>query len=143
MCIDFVIREVEKHIALTKVILWSDECAVQFRSHFAFKLISTYSPDLLIEWHYNEAHHVKEPMDGIGGTITCCICQVKSGQFIINSTEDFWKAANRFCSSITTLFQKSDLILSEPSDIEEAPIVTGTLKIHKFTRCPPTATEET
>ena len=52
-------------------------------------------------------------------------------------------AANRFCSSITTLFKKTDVILSEPSDIEEAPIITGTLKIHKFTGCPPTATGDT
>ena len=51
--------------------------------------------------------------------------QVKSGQII------------------TTLFPKSDVILSEPSDIEEAPTTTGTLKIHKFRRYPPTATGET
>ena len=59
-CIDFVIKEVEKHIALTKVILWSDGCAAQFRSRFVFKLISTYRPDLLIDWHYNEAHHGRD-----------------------------------------------------------------------------------
>ena len=54
----------------------------------------------------------------------------------------FCKAANQFCPSITTLFQKSDVILSKPSDTEEAPIISGTLKIHKFTRCPPTTTGE-
>ena len=67
---------------------------------------------------------------------------VKSGQIVINSAEDFCKAANQFCPSITTLFQKSDVILGEPSDIEQAPIITGTLKIRKFTRRPPTATGE-
>ena len=63
-CIDFVIREVEKHITLTKVILWSDGCAVQFRSRFVCKLISTYRLDLQINWRYNEVHHGKRPMDG-------------------------------------------------------------------------------
>ena len=144
MCIDFVINEVEKHIALTKVILWSDGCAAQFRCRFVFKLISSDRPDLLIDSHYNGAHHGKSPMDGMGGTIKNVVfCQVKSDQIIINSAKDFCKTVNQFCPSITTLFQKSDVILSEPSDIEEAPIITGTLKIHKFTRCFPTATGET
>ena len=82
-------------------------------------------------------------MKGIGDAIKHVFCQVKSGQIILNSTEDFCKAANQFCPSITTLIQKSDVILSEPSDIEEEPIITGTFKTHKFTRCPPTAIGET
>ena len=142
-CIDFVIQEVERHITLTKVIVWSDGCAVQLRSRFVFKLISTFRPDLLIDWHYNKAHHDRGPMDGIGGTLNNVFRQIKSGQIVINSAEDFSKAANQFCPSITTLFQKSDMILSEPSDIEEAPVIPGTLKIYKFTRCSPTATGET
>ena len=99
-----------------------------------FKLISTWRPDLLIDWHYNEAHHGKGSMDGIGAAIKNVVFrQVKSGQIIINLAEDFCKAANQFYPSITTLFQKLDVILSEPSDIEEATIITGTIKIHKFT----------
>ena len=69
MCIDFVIIEVEKHGVLTKFILWSDGCAAQFRSPFVFKLIPTYRPDLLIDWHYNETHHDKGIMDRIDVTI--------------------------------------------------------------------------
>ena len=134
-CIDFVIREVEKHITLTKVILWSDGCAAQFRSRFVFKLISTYHLDLQISWHYNEAHHGKGPMDGIGGTLKNVVFrQVMSGKIIINSAEEFCKAANQFCPSITTLFQKANIIPSEPDDIEKAPIIPATLKIHMLKR---------
>ena len=61
------------------------------------------------QWHYNEAHHGKGPMDGIGGTIKNMIFrQVKAGKVIINSAEDFYNAANQFYPSITTLFQQSD-----------------------------------
>ena len=112
------------------------------RSRFIFKLVSTYCPDLLIDWHYNEAHHGKELMGGIGGTIKTVFHQVKSDQIIINSAEDFCKAANQFCPSIAMLLQKSDVILSETSDIEEAPIIPETLKIHKFTRCSPLQSEK-
>ena len=93
--------------------------------------------------HHNEAHHGKEPMDDIGGTNKKLMFrQIRSGQIIINLAEDFCKVANQFSSSITTLFQKLDVILSDPSDIEEAPIIPGALKIHMFTRIHPTATGE-
>ena len=134
-CIDFVIKEVEKHMKLTKAVIWSDECAAQFRSCFIFKLLFTYRPDLLIDWHYNEAQHSKGSMDGIGGTIKNVVFRhVKSGRIIVNSMKEFSDAANQFCPSITTLFQRSDAILSEPIDIEEAPIITETLKIHNLKR---------
>ena len=68
---------------------------------------------------------------------------MKSDQIIFNLAEDFCKAANQFFPSITTLFKKSGVILSEPSDIEEAQIISGTLKIHKFKQCLPTVTRET
>lgn len=142
-CIDFVMKEVEKHIFLKKIIIWSDGCASQFRSRYVFKLLSTYRPDLSIEWHYNEAHHGKGPMDGIGGTIKNVVFrQVKSGKTIINSAEDFCKAANQFCPSIATLFQQSEVLLKEPVDIQKAPVIPSTLKIHKFKRLPATASGE-
>ena len=68
-CVDLVVKEVEKHIALSKIILWSDGCASQFRSRFVFKLLAHYRPDLEMSWFYNGAHHGKGPMDGIGGTV--------------------------------------------------------------------------
>ena len=35
-CSDFVMKEVEKHIFLKKIIIWSDGCASQFRSRYVF-----------------------------------------------------------------------------------------------------------
>ena len=72
-------------------------------------------------------------MDRIGGTINNVVFrQVKSGQTIIYSAEDFCETSNQFCPSITMLFEKSDVILSVPSDIEEAQIIPGTLNILRF-----------
>ena len=83
-------------------------------------------------------------MDGKGNVVKNVVFrQVKSGQIIINSAEDFCEAGNQLCRWVTMLFQKSDVILSEPSDFEKAPIIKGTLKIHKFTPCLPRATGET
>ena len=70
--------------------VWSDRCASQFRSRFVFTLLSSYRPELLLEWNYNEAHHSKGPIDGIGGTITNAVFrQVKSGKVVINSPIEF------------------------------------------------------
>ena len=98
-CIDFVITEVERHTSLTKIIIWSGGCAAQFRSRFVFKLLANYRRDLQIEWNYNEAHHGKGPMDGMGYL-------EKSGRVIINSAEEFSVAANKFFLSIATQFKK-------------------------------------
>ena len=134
-CIDFVVKEIEKRIPLTKVILWIDGCAAQFRSRFVFKLLADYRPDIQVEWNYNEAHHGKGPMDGIGGTVKNVVYrQVKSGNVTINSVEKFFDAVNRFVPTITTLSQKEDHGLAEPDDINQAPSIPVTLKILKFVR---------
>ena len=67
-CVDMVLK-IKKETEVKKLIVWSDGCASQFRSRFVFKLLSLYRPELLLEWNYNETHHGKGPMDGIGGTI--------------------------------------------------------------------------
>ena len=56
-CINFVIKEVERHTNLTKMIMWSDGSAAQFRSRFALKLLAKYRRDLRLERNYNEAYH--------------------------------------------------------------------------------------
>ena len=71
-CVDFVIKDVERHTNLTKIIMWSDGCAAQFSSRFVVKLLANYRRDLQLEWNYNEAHHGKCPMDGVEGTIKKC-----------------------------------------------------------------------
>ena len=71
-----------------------------------FKFLSSYRTDLIIEWNYNEAHHGKGPMDGIGGTIKNVVYRkVKTGKVIFNSAEEFHEAANKFIPSIKSLFQ--------------------------------------
>ena len=78
-CVVMVLKEIVTDNKVKKPMVWSDGCASQFRSRFAFKLLSSYRPELLTEWNYNEAHHWKDPMDGVGGTIKMS-CFVKSSQ---------------------------------------------------------------
>ena len=43
-------------------------CVPQFWFEFMSKLLTLIHYEIDLEWHYNEAHLGKEPMDGIGGT---------------------------------------------------------------------------
>ena len=80
-------------------------------------------------------------MDAIGGTIKNVVFHhVKSERIIVNSAKEFSEATNQCCPSITTLFERSDAILREPINIEEASIISGTLKIHNLKRSNQTAT---
>ena len=56
-CLDVVLKEIEKETEVKKLIVWSDGCAFQFMSRFVFKLLSSYRPELLLEWNYIEAHN--------------------------------------------------------------------------------------
>ena len=67
-------------------------------------LLSTIDQAIDVEWHYNEAHHGKEPMDGAGGTIKNLVFRVvKSGKVSVRDPEEFAKAANDIVPSILSL----------------------------------------
>ena len=71
-CLKKVIEEVERVNAVkyTKVVVWSDGCAAQFRSRFVFRLLTDrFFEEIKLSWFYNEKSHGKGSMDGVGGTV--------------------------------------------------------------------------
>ena len=59
---------VRQHIpSLKKADFWSDGCTAQFHTRFTFCSITFNPNDLKLSWDYGEAHHFKDPHDGIGG----------------------------------------------------------------------------
>lgn len=115
--------------------IWSDGCAGQFRSRFVFSLLSQFAIEHTLFWHYNERHHGKGPMDGIGGTIKHRVFRdVKSGKVIIRDAEHFSSYANSILNGITSLYMPLEEVLTEPEDITTAPKIHGTLEVHKIER---------
>ena len=87
-----------------------------------------------IEWHYNEAHHGKGPMDGIGGAVKNTVFRkVLSGEAKIASPEEFAKYANDLCE-VHSLYLPTDEISAEPEEVENATAIPDTLKTHCVTR---------
>ena len=74
-------------------------------------------PNITIEWHYNEAHQGKGPMDGIGGTLKNLVYRrVLSGDAVINTPPKFAEFSNQI-SSVNCLFLDKPEFIQEPEEV--------------------------
>ena len=125
----------EKVGAFSKLYIWSDGHASQFRSRFTFSFLSHFHLEKEIEWHFNETYHGKRSMDGRGGTIKNKVFrEVKSGRLTITSPEESSNAAERLVSKRASIYFPITEMIEEPSYVKDAPKITHTLKIHKVVR---------
>ena len=96
-----------------------------------FKLLTLIHSEIGLEWHYNEAHHGKGPMDGIGGTVKNIVfCKVLSGQVAIDSPKEFARYANQICQ-VDSLYLPTAQIPDEPEDVQYSSSIPDTLKTHR------------
>ena len=77
-----------------------------------------------LEWHYNEAHHGKAPMDGISKTIKRVVFGlVKSNKITINTAEEFATEAFKALPSIQSIHLSQDDEIIEPSFVKLTPYI--------------------
>ena len=127
-CVIKILKVMEERInPIKKVIAWSYKMGAYFRSRFVFMLLSTNDKAIDVKWHYNEAHHGKEPMDGVGGAIkNLVVCAVKSGKVSVRDSEEFTKAANDIFPSIRSLYMPVEDMLEESAEVANAPYSRNT-----------------
>ena len=98
-CLKKVIEEVERINAAnyTKVVVWSDYCAAQFRSRFVFRLLTNrFFEGIKLTWFYNEKSYGKDP-DGVGGTMKNIVFRkVKFGFLTRDSPSEFYQAVKNY-----------------------------------------------
>ena len=88
-----------------------------------------------LRWYYNERHHGKGQMVGVGGTIKNRVYRdVMSNKCVIKSAEEFSNYANKVVNGITSLYLPEADLLTEPDDIEKAPKIPETLSINMLGR---------
>ena len=82
-------REKHTHLPLKlNVIVLSDGCTAQLRSRNVFFVLSKCEASINLTWFYNERHHGKGPMDGIGGTMKNAVYHDgKSGKAVFNDAK--------------------------------------------------------
>ena len=78
---------------------------------------SHFNTDYTIQWYYNERHHGKGPMDGLGRTVKNIIFQqVKSKTCVINGAKDFAEYANKTINGISCLYLAENEIMTETQE---------------------------
>ena len=116
-----------------RIHIQNDGCAGQFRSRFVFILLSWFFLEHKIFWYYNERHHGKGPMDGVGGTIKHWVFRdVKTGKVVIKDAKHFSTYAGSTLKGITSLYMPIEEILEEPKNVISSPQISGTLKVQKI-----------
>ena len=63
-CIAAIVDELKKLMGKL-----CNRCSLQFRSKFAFALLTHFDWNIALQWNYNKAHHGKGPMESVRGTI--------------------------------------------------------------------------
>ena len=116
--------------------VWSDGMGAQLRSWFVFQILAgTILPNKSLMWLYNEHHHGKDPMDGVGGTVKNVIFRkVKSDQVVIYSTQEFSEAVKTLVPAIHAVYLPENENIIEPKGIKSSRKIKETLKIHKLER---------
>ena len=117
-----------------RVTFWSDGIGAQFQSRFIFQLLAgTKFLNKSLCWFYNDGHHGKGPMDGVGGTIKNVIFRkFKSGQIVFHTSKEFSNVSMKFVPSIITVYWPRLDEIVESESIHQAPSIPETLSIHKF-----------
>ena len=99
-----------------------------------FCLLTEIRKDVDIVCHYFEAHHGKDPMDGIGGNIKNMVFKkVLSRITVINTPKTFAEFANTV-STISCLFLPNEDLLQEPDHVKDFTPIPNTTKMHKVVR---------
>ena len=87
---NFILSTMQADYDIKTVKFWSDGCASQFRSQFAFFMLSKFDHSINIEWNYFEANHGKGVVDGIGGTVKHAVySHVLTNRVVIKSPKQF------------------------------------------------------
>ena len=109
----------------------SDGCTVQFRLGFVFNFLRYFQKDVALELHYNEAHHGKGLMDGIGGIIRNLVYRkVLSRDVVFDTPKKFAGFANEI-SNVDFLFFLKEQLFTEGEEVAKAAQISTTSNIHK------------
>ena len=135
---DIIIKNlIEANPNLNTFKFWSDGCGSQFRSQYAFFMLTRFRPDLSIEWHFFEANHGKGAVDGLGGSVKHAVWRrVMGNRLTIRCASEFADEANKICPGITVKFVATkELNLSYHIQCRNrSKAVPKTLQVHSVKR---------
>ena len=123
-----------------KVIFWSDGCGSQYRSRYAFDLITHLPKELEITWNFFEHDHGKGCVDGIGGTVKNTVFRrVCAKKVVILNAKHFAEYANSILKTTVLYVSRSDMPLDQAglcrdTNSDRSPKIPGTMRVHHIVR---------
>ena len=130
---NFILSTMQADYDIKTVKFWSDGCASQLRSQFAFFMLSKFDHSINIEWNYFEANHGKGVVDGIAGTVKHPVySHVLTNRVVVKSPKQFAEYANEILPKITVQYVENESMeLGYQSECrEKVQKVIGTLEVH-------------
>lgn len=101
------------HLGITKVAIFSDGSACQFKNRYILSSLPLLSLNhhINLTWSFFATSHGKGAVDGIGGTIKRCVWNgIKSRRIQITSAEEFARYASLVAKNIhVTYIEKADV----------------------------------
>ena len=125
---NFILSTMQADYDIKTVKFWSDGCASQFRSQFAFFMLSKFDHSINIEWNYFEANHGKGVVDGIGGTVKHAVYSHVLTELSSNPQSSLQSMQMKYCQKLLFNLWRMNPWSSECR--EKAKKVKGTLKVH-------------
>ena len=128
----YFIREKYTNLPLKlNVIVWSDGCAAQFCSRYAFSLLSKFEASVNLSWFYNNRHHGKGPWMGL--VVLCRIlCTVRLSQERLSLMMQRNLPSMPIKRYVSFSYMSSDEVIVVQEEIKTALKIPETFKIHKF-----------
>ena len=110
---NLLINKVKEEGKIFSIKFWSDVCASQFCSQFAFYMMTKFDRDVELQWPYFEVSHSKGAVDGIGGLVKHSVFRyVLNKKVAIKSPKHFAKNADSILPNISVIFVDDDLQLN-------------------------------
>ena len=107
---NFILSTMQADYDIIKTVkFWSDCCASQCRSQFAFFMLSKFDHTINIEWNHFEVNYGKGVVDGIGGTVKHAVySHVLTNRVVIKSPKQFAEYANEILPKITAQYVENE-----------------------------------
>ncbi|XP_049306174.1 uncharacterized protein LOC125776689 [Bactrocera dorsalis] len=121
--LQLIVKKLKEQNAISKLFLFSDGCASQFKNKFILSIIPFFKEKLDLtnfEWNFFATAHGKGAVDGIGAVIKRKIWQmVKAQNIVLNNAHDFFKLAKININGISILYVSSTYIKNTTAFLSE------------------------
>ena len=128
---NFMISQICSDYNIHTVKFWSNDCASQFCSQYAFYMLFKFDTKIDLQWNYFEANHGKGVVDRIGEIVKHAVySHVLTKQVAIKLPREFADYANSFSPRITVQYVENDsVVLDHHYECREKAIFS-TLKVY-------------